>query len=111
MFLGRSPEGSCAHALLHWYRCGRLPGAAGVTGVTAALSAPECPHILQKNCWCCEDAVRKGIGRGAMSLLTLIFAPIVTVLYLILARLWIEFLANLYRIGDNTQKLVDQIPA
>ena len=50
-------------------------------------------------------------GRGAMSLLTLIFAPIVTVLYLILARLWIEFLANLYRIGDNTQKLVDQIPA
>ena len=50
-------------------------------------------------------------GRGAMSLLTLIFAPIVTLLYLILARLWIEFLANLYRIGDNTQKLVDQIPA
>jgi hypothetical protein len=41
---------------------------------------------------------------------TVVLAPLATLLYLILVRLWVEFLANLYRIGDNTQKMVDALP-
>jgi hypothetical protein len=32
----------------------------------------------------------------------------VVLLYLIFTRLYIELLANLQRIGDNTQKMVEQ---
>jgi hypothetical protein len=32
-----------------------------------------------------------------------------TLLFLIINRLIVEFYANIYRIGENTQKLVDQI--
>ena len=46
-------------------------------------------------------------GGGATRLLVLIFVPLGTLLYLIISRLWVEFLANLYRIGDNTQAMVD----
>jgi hypothetical protein len=41
-------------------------------------------------------------------LVSLIFIPLVVLLYLILARLWIETLANLQRIGDNTQKMAEK---
>ena len=37
--------------------------------------------------------------------------PLVTLLLIIISRLWVEFLANIYRIGDNTQSLVDNLPA
>jgi hypothetical protein len=47
---------------------------------------------------------------GASGLLYVILAPLGTLLYLILVRLWVEFLANLYRIGDNTQKMVKALP-
>lgn len=50
-----------------------------------------------------------GYGGGAARLLVLIVVPLGTLLYLILVRLWVEFLANLYRIGDNTQKMVDNL--
>ncbi len=50
-----------------------------------------------------------GYGGGATRLLVLIVVPLGTLLYLILVRLWVEFLANLYRIGDNTQKIVDNL--
>ena len=47
---------------------------------------------------------------GATGFLYVILAPLGTLIYLILIRLWIEFLANLYRIGDNTQKMVSALP-
>ena len=40
--------------------------------------------------------------------LYLIFTPLVVLLNLIFTRLYIELLANLQRIGDNTQKMLDQ---
>jgi len=43
-----------------------------------------------------------------LALLYLIFTPLVVLLYLIFIRLYIELLANLQRIGDNTQKMLDQ---
>ena len=46
-----------------------------------------------------------GEGRG---LVYVIFMPPVVLLYLIFTRLYIELLANLQRIGDNTQKMVEQ---
>jgi hypothetical protein len=42
--------------------------------------------------------------------LIVLLAPLGTLLYLIIIRLWVEFLANLYRIGDNTQKMVKALP-
>jgi hypothetical protein len=47
---------------------------------------------------------------GPSGLLVAILAPLGTLLYLILIRLWVEFLANLYRIGDNTQKMIKALP-
>jgi hypothetical protein len=47
---------------------------------------------------------------GAAGILIVLLAPLVTLLYLIILRLWVEFLANLYRIGDNTQKMVNSLP-
>lgn len=46
-------------------------------------------------------------GEG-MGLLYVILTPPVVLLYLIFTRLYIELLANLQRIGDNTQKMVEQ---
>ena len=46
-----------------------------------------------------------GEGTG---LLYVILTPPVVLLYLIFTRLYIELLANLQRIGDNTQKMVEQ---
>ena len=43
-----------------------------------------------------------------MGLLYVILTPPVVLLYLIFTRLYIELLANLQRIGDNTQKMVEQ---
>jgi hypothetical protein len=47
-----------------------------------------------------------GYGNG-MRLLLAMVVPLGTILYLIILRLWAEFMANIYRIGDNTQKMVD----
>ena len=47
---------------------------------------------------------------GPQAILIAVLSPISTLLSLIIVRLWVEFLANLYRIGDNTQKMVDAIP-
>jgi len=49
-------------------------------------------------------------SEGATGFIFVLLAPIGTLLYLVLVRLWIEFLANLYRIGDNTQKMVNALP-
>ena len=52
-------------------------------------------------------------GEGSVSsykFLTLILTPFGVLFYIILARLWVEVLANLYRIGDNTQAMVDNVP-
>jgi membrane protein implicated in regulation of membrane protease activity len=49
-------------------------------------------------------------GGGGMKLLVVVLAPLGTLFYLIIVRLWVEFLANLYRIGDNTQKMVNALP-
>ena len=46
-------------------------------------------------------------GDGA-ALLYVIFTPLGVLLYLIFTRLYIELLANLQRIGDNTQKMLDE---
>jgi len=46
-----------------------------------------------------------GYGNG-MRLLLAMVVPLGTILYLIILRLWAEFMANIYRIGDNTQKMV-----
>ena len=43
-----------------------------------------------------------------LGLLYLIFTPLVVLLNLIFTRLYIELLANLQRIGDNTQKMLDE---
>jgi len=48
---------------------------------------------------------------GPERILIVLLAPLGTLLYLILLRLWVEFLANLYRIGDNTQKMVNSLPS
>jgi hypothetical protein len=47
-----------------------------------------------------------GYGSGVRILLAMV-VPLGTILYLIILRLWAEFMANIYRIGDNTQKMVD----
>jgi hypothetical protein len=47
---------------------------------------------------------------GPRGIAIVLLAPIGTVFYLIILRLWVEFLANLYRIGDNTQKMVKALP-
>ena len=51
-----------------------------------------------------------GYATGAERFFLVIGTPIATLLLLIISRLWIEFLANLYRIGDNTQVMVDSLP-
>jgi membrane protein YdbS with pleckstrin-like domain len=51
-----------------------------------------------------------GNGPGLVQILQILLLPIASLLYLIIVRIWVEFLANLYRIGDNTQKMVDAIP-
>ena len=43
-----------------------------------------------------------------VAILTILATILGVLLYLILVRLWIETLANLQRIGDNTQKMADQ---
>jgi hypothetical protein len=51
-----------------------------------------------------------GYATGVEKFFLVIGTPIATLLLLIISRLWIEFLANLYRIGDNTQAMVDSLP-
>jgi uncharacterized membrane protein len=44
----------------------------------------------------------------AVGFLAIIVTPLVVVLYLIIIRLYVESLANLQRVGDKTQKMVEQ---
>ncbi len=46
-----------------------------------------------------------GFGKG---LLFLILSPIVFFLYVILARMWCELVIVVFRIAENTGRLVDQ---
>jgi membrane protein insertase Oxa1/YidC/SpoIIIJ len=46
-------------------------------------------------------------GDGLTGFVTILAAPLGTILYLIFLRIGVEFYANIYRIGDNTQKMVD----
>jgi hypothetical protein len=48
------------------------------------------------------------INSGPRALGVVIVVPLGALLFLILLRLSIESLANLQRIGDNTQKMVEQ---
>jgi hypothetical protein len=44
----------------------------------------------------------------AIGFLLLIITPLAMLLYLIIIRLYVESLANLQRVGDNTQRMVEQ---
>ena len=46
-----------------------------------------------------------GIGKG---MLFLILSPIVFFLYVLLARIWCEIIIVMFRIAENTGKLVEQ---
>lgn len=46
-------------------------------------------------------------GEGLIGFLTILLTPLGTILYLIFLRIGVEFYANIYRIGDNTQKMAD----
>jgi len=46
-----------------------------------------------------------GFGFG---ILTLIVAPIVGFIYIVLIRIWLELIAVIFRIADNTSTLVEQ---
>lgn len=49
-----------------------------------------------------------GITRGGLeALLTLILAPLVFLLYVVGARVWLEVIMVMFRIADNTDKLVE----
>lgn len=52
---------------------------------------------------------------GATAVLSLLFVPVFTLLYLVLARIYLELVALLFRIGENTsimaQALVPSGPA
>jgi TRAP-type C4-dicarboxylate transport system permease small subunit len=48
------------------------------------------------------------VSGDPMALLYVVLVPLGVLLYLIFIRLYVELLANLQRIGDNTQKMLDQ---
>ena len=47
-------------------------------------------------------------GGGAQAFISIILAPIVFFLYILLARIWLEVIIVLFRIAENTGKLVEQ---
>jgi len=47
-------------------------------------------------------------GGGAQAFVSIILAPIVFFLYVLLARIWLEVIIVLFRIAENTGKLVEQ---
>jgi len=47
-------------------------------------------------------------GGGARAFISIILAPIVFFLYVLLARIWLEVIIVLFRIAENTGKLVEQ---
>jgi len=47
-------------------------------------------------------------GGGAEAFIAIILAPIVFFLYVVLARIWLEVIIALFRIAENTGKLVEQ---
>jgi len=47
-------------------------------------------------------------GGGAGAFISIILAPIVFFLYVLLARIWLEVIIVLFRIAENTGKLVEQ---
>lgn len=50
-----------------------------------------------------------GFGNGkVMGILFLILSPLVFLLYVLLIRIWCEIIIVLFRIAENTSRLVDQ---
>ena len=45
---------------------------------------------------------------GAQAFISIILAPIVFLLYVVLAGIWLEVIIVLFRIAENTGKLVEQ---
>jgi hypothetical protein len=54
----------------------------------------------------------KGIAmlkfRVALGLLMIVVSPLVALLYVLLARVWLEIIVVLFRIAENTGRLVEQ---
>jgi hypothetical protein len=50
-----------------------------------------------------------GIAKGGgMAFLSIILAPIAFFLYILMARIWLEVIIVLFRIAENTGRLVEQ---
>jgi len=50
-----------------------------------------------------------GIGKGGgMAFLSILLAPIAFFLYVLMARIWLEVIIVLFRIAENTGRLVEQ---
>lgn len=47
-------------------------------------------------------------GGGAGAFVVIILSPILFFLYVVLARIWLEVIIVLFRISENTSKLVEQ---
>lgn len=47
-----------------------------------------------------------GSGSGAMGILALLVSPVVFFLYALLARIWLELIIVVFRIAENTGRLV-----
>ncbi len=47
-------------------------------------------------------------GSGAVGIFSLIIAPIIFMLYVILARMWLELIIVIFRIAENTDKMVNR---
>jgi len=54
-------------------------------------------------------AIISGFGSGALTgVITLIVSPLIFLLYVILARVWLEIVIVIFRIAENTKEIADQ---
>ncbi len=52
-----------------------------------------------------------GFGAGALSgIVLLVISPVVFLVFVILARVWLELIIVIFRIAENTGRLADQSP-
>lgn len=54
-------------------------------------------------------ALLAGPSPAVLKVLSIVFVPVGALVYLVLARIYLELVAVLFRIGDNTSRLVDQL--
>lgn len=47
-------------------------------------------------------------SRGASGIITLLLSPIIFILYVLIARIWLELVVVIFRIAENTGKMVEQ---